>query len=370
MNKVNKFESYSGFLTWSMALLLSALAAGCGGGSGDGGRDPILGTGAGTGSTVACVPAVGTAKAITAYSLGGAAGIVNEPAKTIAVTVPSGTNVTALVATFATTGTGVTVGAVAQTSGATANDFTNPVAYTVTAADCTTEVYTVTVTVSVLPVASCGGPGPLPLASAASFGVLGGTALTITNPTSVTGDVGSPTITPASGPSTLVGTMYDSSPASELTVIATAVTDMQAGITCALGRTCDFNYGAATDFGGMVLAPGVHCVAAAMSVDSNLTLSTPGVYIFRSTGALTTAPSVTVAFGGTANAANSSVFWVSSGAASNVSIGATNVFLGTIMVGALGDPGAATLGANTTLLPGRVLSTNAVTLDTNQIAIP
>lgn len=223
----------------------------------------------------------------------------------------------------------------------------------------------------VLPPASCAGPGPLPLASAASFGVLGGTALTIANPTSVTGDVGSPSITPAAGPSTLVGTMYDSSPASELTVIATAVTDMQAGITCALGRACDFSYGAATDFATVVgLAPGVHCVAAAMSVGSNLTLSTPGVYIFRATGALTTASTVTVAFGGTANATNSSVFWVSSGAASNVSIGATNVFLGTIMVGNLGDPGAASVGANTTLLPGRVLSTNAVTLNTNTIAIP
>jgi hypothetical protein len=212
--------------------------------------------------------------------------------------------------------------------------------------------------------------GNLPLASAAGFGVLGGTALTITNPTSVTGNVGSPTITPAAGPSTLVGTMYDSSPASELTVISTAVTDMQTALGCALARPCDFNYGVATDFGGMTLAPGVHCVTAAMSVGSNLTLSTPGIYIFRSTGALTTAASVVVAFGGSANATNTGVFWVSSGPASNVSIGATNVFLGTIMVGNLGDPGAATVGANTTLLPGRVLSTNAVTLDTNQIAIP
>lgn len=59
MNKVNKFESYSGFLTWSMALLLSALAAGCGGGSGDGGRDPILGTGAGTGGVVGPGPGPG-----------------------------------------------------------------------------------------------------------------------------------------------------------------------------------------------------------------------------------------------------------------------------------------------------------------------
>ena len=212
--------------------------------------------------------------------------------------------------------------------------------------------------------------GNLPLGSAAGFGVLGGTALTITNPTSVTGNVGSPSITPAAGPSTLVGTMYDSSPASELTVISTAVTDMQTGLGCALARPCDFNYAVATDFGGQTLAPGVHCVAAAMSLGSNLTLTTPGVYIFRATGALTSVANVIVAFGGAANAGNSSVFWVSSGPASNVSIGATNTFLGTIMVGNLGDPGAATLGANTTLLPGRVLSTNAVTLSTNTIAIP
>ena len=41
MKKMNKFEGHSRFLPWLMALLLSALAAGCGGG--DGGRDPILG---------------------------------------------------------------------------------------------------------------------------------------------------------------------------------------------------------------------------------------------------------------------------------------------------------------------------------------
>ena len=210
-------------------------------------------------------------------------------------------------------------------------------------------------------VASC-AVGNLPLGTAATYAVLAGTALTVTNPTSVTGDVGSPSITPAGGPIPLTGTLHDSGTDPAPGVIEAAVGDMQTAIGCAGSRACTFNYGAATDFGGMTLAPGVHCVAGGMSVGSNLTLSTPGVYVFRSSGTLTSAPTVTVAFAGAASAANTSVFWVPSGA----SIGATNTFLGTIMV----DPGAITLGAGTTLQPGRVLSSSAVTLDTNTIAIP
>ncbi len=92
--------------------------------------------------------ALNSAKAITAYSLGGVAGTINESAKTIAVAMPYGTDVTALVATFSTTGASVKVGTTLQTSGTTANDFTSPVAYTVTAADASTATYTVTVTVA------------------------------------------------------------------------------------------------------------------------------------------------------------------------------------------------------------------------------
>jgi len=50
------------------------------------------------------------------------------------------------VATFATTGASVKVGTTTQVSGSTANDFTNPVTYIVTAADASTVNYTVTVT--------------------------------------------------------------------------------------------------------------------------------------------------------------------------------------------------------------------------------
>jgi hypothetical protein len=157
--------------------------------------------------------------------------------------------------------------------------------------------------------------------------------------------------------------MYDTSTGS-LPLIATAVSQMQAAVGCAAARTCNFNYAAATDFAAVgPLAPGVHCVTGAMSVGSNLNISTPGVYIFRSTGTLTSASTINVAFAGTANATNTSVFWVPTGA---TSIGANNGFLGTIM----SFNAAITLGANTTLIPGRVLSGAAVTLSTNTVTKP
>ena len=90
-------------------------------------------------------------KAITAFSFTdpAATGTVDEANKTIALTVPFGTAVTALVATFTNSAaSAVTVGGTAQTSGTTANNFTSPVAYLVTAQDGTTVTYIVTVTVA------------------------------------------------------------------------------------------------------------------------------------------------------------------------------------------------------------------------------
>ena len=64
----------------------------------------------------------------------------------INLTLPYGTNVTGLVATFTTTGQSVVVGSTVQTSGNTANDFSSPLTYTVIAADGTTQEYTVNAT--------------------------------------------------------------------------------------------------------------------------------------------------------------------------------------------------------------------------------
>ena len=90
---------------------------------------------------------------ITAFSFASvspaAIGVIDDSQYTINITVPNGTNVTNLIATFtASAGATVTVGSTVQQSGKTANDFTNPVVYTVTAAFGWIQDYTVTVTVA------------------------------------------------------------------------------------------------------------------------------------------------------------------------------------------------------------------------------
>ena len=96
--------------------------------------------------TVTVTVAANSAKAITAFSLNGTAGVISG--QNIAVTMPYGTNVTALIATFTATGQSVKVGNVVQVSGVTPNNFTGQVIYTVTAEDDSTQNYTVTVTMA------------------------------------------------------------------------------------------------------------------------------------------------------------------------------------------------------------------------------
>jgi len=70
-------------------------------------------------------------------------GTVNATAHTVALTVPAGTAVTALVPTIA-----ISAGATISPATAVAQDFTAPVTYTVTAEDGTTQAWIVTVTVA------------------------------------------------------------------------------------------------------------------------------------------------------------------------------------------------------------------------------
>ena len=90
--------------------------------------------------------AANTAKAITAFNFSALSpavtGVVTEGSHTIALTVPFGTAVTALVPTITITGSSV------SPNTGVAHDFTTPQTYTVTAADASTQIYAVTVNVA------------------------------------------------------------------------------------------------------------------------------------------------------------------------------------------------------------------------------
>jgi len=82
------------------------------------------------------------------FTGGDRTGTINYATNAVAISVPNATVVTSLVASFtASSGVVVTVSSAAQTSGVTANNFTSPVAYVVTAPNGTSRTFTVTVTI-------------------------------------------------------------------------------------------------------------------------------------------------------------------------------------------------------------------------------
>ena len=92
--------------------------------------------------TISCQweTATTTAKGITAFSINGVAGAVNNTTNTITITMPRGTDVTKLTPTISTNG----VKSLTPGSGETVN-FTTSVTYTATMEDGSTKTYTVTV---------------------------------------------------------------------------------------------------------------------------------------------------------------------------------------------------------------------------------
>lgn len=192
------------------------------------------------------------------------------------------------------------------------------------------------------------------MGSAANFGVLAGTSITNNSggTTLVTGDVGSPSQT--TDPAQAAGYFNYKSGA----ILDKGLADLQVAITDANSRPCDVTFAGDIDLGGLVLAPGVYCYAGAISVTGTLTLNGTGVYIFRTALTLNTTANSIVALTNGADAEN--VSWVPVGPST---LGANSVFKGSI----LGQAAAITVGDNTTLLNGRVLSAAAVTLRNNQI---
>ncbi len=331
--------------------------------------------------TVTVTVAAISDKTITAYSFAGLAnstGVITEPAHTIAVTVPNGTNVTALVAAFTTTGANVKVGTKVQTSGATANDFTNPVAYIVTAADGTQVTYTVTVTLGK-------GPAPVFLGSAGNYVILAKTGVSTTGTTAIVGNIG---LSPAaasyitgfgliadstnvfSTSSLVTGKIYASNYAvptpSNLT---TAIGDMQLAFTDAAGRSLpDQTELGAGNISGMTLVPGLYKWSSGVSISSvGVTLKggPNDVWIFQIAQNLTVANAAMITLApsvpGGAMPLAKNIFWQVSGQAT---LGTTADFKGVLLSQTLISL------ATGAVVNGRLLAQTAVTLQANAVTQP
>ncbi|HUS31400.1 MAG TPA: ice-binding family protein [Kofleriaceae bacterium] len=196
---------------------------------------------------------------------------------------------------------------------------------------------------------------------AGNYGVLAGSTVTNTGPTSVTGDLGLSPGTAVTGfpPGTLVGTMHAGDSTS-----ATANADLTTAYNDAAGRTlCPVTV--AGNLGGMTLAPGLYKSTSSLEISSgDLTLDAQGdddaVFIFQMASTLTTTSGRQVILAGGANARN--VYWQ---VGSSATLGTTSAFRGTIMADQ-----AITL-ENGATLNGRALARIAgVTLANNTIVKP
>jgi hypothetical protein len=323
--------------------------------------------------TATATVAPADAKAITSFSVNGAAGTINELAGTILVPITAGTDVTNLVATFTTTGTSVDVGGlVQQESGVTANDFTNPVIYRVYDSSNSFVEYAVTL-------AQTSGPMAVNLGSAANFVILAKSGVSTTGTTAVTGDIG---LSPAAATfvtgfnliadstntfatsSIVTGSIYaadyaDPTPAT----MTTAVADMQTAYTDAAGRSLpDFTEVGAGDISGMTLVPGLYKWGTGVLItNAGVTLEggANDIWIFQIAADLTVDNSAMVTLLGGAQAKN--IFWQVAGQAT---LGTAADFKGIILSQTL-------ISLNTgAILNGRALAQTEVTLNATAITEP
>jgi hypothetical protein len=227
--------------------------------------------------------------------------------------------------------------------------------------------------------------GAVSLGAACGYGILGGSTVTTTGNTKVTGDVGlSPgssmtgwatsgntfvgTGTDTNGPGLVTGVIHITDPPPPAANTAAAA---QAALTAAYldlsGRTAPAPATITpTDIGGRTLAPGIWKSASIVGITGDVTLDGLGdpnaIWIFQVGTFLTANTGSHVVLAGGASAHN--IFWtVGSGA----TLGTTTIFNGSI----LSNTGAITLNTGA-VLNGRALQSTpgAVTLDSNTVTVP
>jgi hypothetical protein len=198
------------------------------------------------------------------------------------------------------------------------------------------------------------------LGTADSFAVLAGSEITLTGPTTITGDVGLSPGTAFTGTGTL--TLSGSQHLADAVAVQ-AKTDLVTAYNSAAAQTPPLTiYSAPGELAGLTLVPGVYKGASSLHLAGTLTLNALGdpnaAFVFQTTDStLITASNSVVALINGAQACN--VFWQ---VGSSATLGTNSTFVGTILASA---SISATTGAR---VDGRLLASSAaVTLDTNTI---
>lgn len=196
------------------------------------------------------------------------------------------------------------------------------------------------------------------LGTSQSFAVLGGSTVTNTGPSVLTGDLG---VSPGAAitgfpPGTRTGTTH----AADATAL-TAQNDVTTQYNALAAAACTNNL-TGVDLGGLTLTPGVFCFASSAQLTGTLTLNAQGnpnaVFIFQTGTTLTTAAGSSVVLINGGNPCG--VAWK---IGSSATLGTTTSFIGNLI--ALSSITLNT-GAN---IVGRALArTGAVTLDTNNVS--
>ena len=199
-------------------------------------------------------------------------------------------------------------------------------------------------------------PLPVPLGTASTFAVLGGSTVTNTGPTIVSGDLG---LSPGSAvtgfpPGLVVGGSIHVNDAPAMQ----AQNDLTTAYNDAVSRS---SVSVAADLAGLTLFPGVYKASSSLMNSGSVVLDGQGnpnaVFIFQVGSALTVATHGRVVLSGGAKAAN--VFWQ---VGSSATLGTYSALKGTVMAYA-----SITIATGATL-DGRALAQNAaVTLDTNAV---
>lgn len=199
------------------------------------------------------------------------------------------------------------------------------------------------------------------LGGAKDFAVLAGTGITITGPTTITGDIGTFATTTITGLENLVlnGVNHAGNSITQQGKI-----DLGIAYNDATLRTATVSLAAAHDLGGSALTPGIYNSPTSLYNNGVLTLDAEGdsnaVWIFQMGSTLTTASASSVELINGAQSSN--IFWQ---VGSSATLGTGSHLEGTILAQT-----SITATTNATFT-GRLLALDgAVSLDSNTIVIP